>query len=129
MRRQILCFRSNPAILEYVNGAELRRYSQQGVVTPDHTIRTKNWPLVVPAPEAGKLHDWKKSVEGAFATFVAHYHEYFARNNAKSPEKKKELDAAPRVVLVPGVGLSAVLGASAKRTPRLPPISPKARLP
>ena len=53
-KRQILDFRSNPKILEYVNGAELARYSQQGVVTPDHTIRTKNWPMIVPAPEAGK---------------------------------------------------------------------------
>src|SRR4029450_7372967 len=49
-RRQVLCLRSGEAILEYVNGAELARYSQVGVATPDHTIRTKNWPLLVPAP-------------------------------------------------------------------------------
>ena len=49
-KRQILDFRSNDAILNYVNGAEVARYSQVGVVTPDHTIRTKNWPLIVPAP-------------------------------------------------------------------------------
>ena len=47
-RASILDFRSGPAILNFVNGAELARYSQAGVVTPDHTIRTKNWPLVVP---------------------------------------------------------------------------------
>ena len=51
-----------PQILNYVNGAELARYSQVGVVTPDHTIRTKNWPLIVPAPEAGKLEEWAKDV-------------------------------------------------------------------
>src|SRR6201996_5693045 len=51
-KRQILDFRTNPQILNYVNGAELSRYSQVGVVTPDHTIRTKNWPMIVPAPEA-----------------------------------------------------------------------------
>ena len=34
------------------------RYSQAGVVTPDHTIRTKNWPLLVPAPADGKLDDF-----------------------------------------------------------------------
>src|SRR6201990_2800434 len=38
VKRQILCFRSSPAILNYVNGADLKRYSQVGVVTPDHTI-------------------------------------------------------------------------------------------
>jgi rhamnulose-1-phosphate aldolase/alcohol dehydrogenase len=113
VKRQILCFRTSPAILDYVNGAELSRYSQQGVVTPDHTIRTKNWPLIVPAPEAGKLDAWKGDVEKAVADFVAHYHEYFARNNEHAEPKKKELDPLPRVILVPGKGLFG-LGASAK---------------
>ena len=52
LQRMVLDFRSNPAILNYVNGRELGRYSQVGVVTPDHTIRTKNWPLILPAPDA-----------------------------------------------------------------------------
>src|SRR6185437_3959642 len=60
VKRQILDFRTSPAILNYVNGTELWRYSQQGVVTPDHNIRTKNLPLIVPAPEAGKLDQWTK---------------------------------------------------------------------
>jgi rhamnose utilization protein RhaD (predicted bifunctional aldolase and dehydrogenase)/NAD(P)-dependent dehydrogenase (short-subunit alcohol dehydrogenase family) len=113
VKRQILCFRTSPAILAYVNGAELARYSQQGVVTPDHTIRTKNWPLIVPAPDAHKLDDWKKDVAAAVDAFVARYHDYFARNNARAEPKKKELDPLPRVILVPGVGLFGV-GASAK---------------
>jgi len=112
-KRQILDFRSNEAILSYVNGAELARYSQVGVVTPDHTIRTKNWPLIVPAPEAGKLDEWTKDVHEAVANFVARYHRYFETNNAKSLVKKKELDPLPRVILVPGVGMFG-LGASAK---------------
>ncbi len=113
VKRQVMEFRTSPAILNYVNGVELSRYAQVGVVTPDHTIRTKNWPLLVPAPEAGRLAEWKQSVDGAVAAFVARYHDYFARNNARAEEKKIELDPLPRVVLVPGVGLFG-LGASAK---------------
>ncbi|MEJ1967272.1 MAG: bifunctional aldolase/short-chain dehydrogenase [Rhizomicrobium sp.] len=113
VKRQILCFRSSPAILDYVNGAELSRYSQIGVVTPDHTIRTKNWPLVVPAPDAHKLDSWKKDVHEAVDAFVARYHDYFARNNATSSPKKKELDPLPRVILVPGIGLFGI-GQTAK---------------
>ena len=64
-KRQILDFRTNEQILNYVNGAELSRYSQKGVVTPDHTIRTKNWPMIVPAPEAGKLGEWAGEVRAA----------------------------------------------------------------
>ncbi|HJW40871.1 MAG TPA: bifunctional aldolase/short-chain dehydrogenase, partial [Rhizomicrobium sp.] len=113
VKRQILCFRTSPAILNYVNGADLARYSQIGVVTPDHTIRTKNWPLVVSAPDAHKLDDWKKDVTAAVEAFVARYHDYFARNNATSEPKKKELDPLPRVILVPGIGMFGV-GATAK---------------
>jgi len=113
VRRQILCFRTSPEILDYVGGTELSRYSQQGVVTPDHTIRTKNWPLIVPAPEAGRLDEWKSAVKAAIDAFVARYHDYFAKNNARAEPKKSELDPLPRVVLVPGVGLFG-LGATAK---------------
>ncbi|HWF63615.1 MAG TPA: bifunctional aldolase/short-chain dehydrogenase [Rhizomicrobium sp.] len=112
-KRQILAFRTSPQILEYVNGAALARYSQQGVVTPDHTIRTKNWPMIVPAPQAGQLGEWAGEVRAAVDAFVARYHDYFARNNGKSPVKKKELDPLPRVILVPGLGLFG-LGGSAK---------------
>ena len=112
-KRQILCFRSNPKILEYVNGAELGRYSQVGVATPDHTIRTKNWPLLVAPPESAKLSEWSEDVKKRVADFVGHYHAYFQHNNARVNNAKKELDPYPRVILVPGVGLFG-LGASAK---------------
>jgi len=112
-KRQILDFRANEKILRYVNGVELARYSQQGVATPDHTIRTKNWPLIVPAPAADNLADWEKTARAAVDAFVARYHAYFARNNARVNGVKKELDPYPRVILVPGLGLFG-LGASAK---------------
>src|SRR3954471_16078588 len=113
VKRQILDFRTSPAILNYVNGKDVARYSQVGVVTPDHTIRTKNWPLLVPAPEAGKLDEWTAEVAEAVDAYVAPDHAYFARKNDKSVQKKKELDPLPRVILVPGVGLFGI-GASAK---------------
>ncbi len=106
---QILRFRSSPEILNYVNGAALARYSQVGVVTPDHTIRTKNWPLIVPAPEAGKLDAWREAAKRAVAQFADRYRAYFAKHD----NGKKQLDPMPRVVLVPGLGLFG-LGASAR---------------
>jgi rhamnose utilization protein RhaD (predicted bifunctional aldolase and dehydrogenase)/NAD(P)-dependent dehydrogenase (short-subunit alcohol dehydrogenase family) len=111
--RMVMDFRGGDAVLNYVNGAELARYSQQGVITPDHTIRTKNWPLIVPAPDAAKLADFASAVTQAVATFVARYTEYFDLNNARSGGGKTMIDPQPRVVLVPGVGLFG-LGRSAK---------------
>lgn len=112
-KRRILDFRTSPAILAYVNGAEVSRYSQQGVVTPDHTIRTKNWPVVLPAPEAGKLYLWADSVRAAIEAFEARYHAYFSRNNQRLGGVKTELDPKPCVALVAGLGLFGI-GASAK---------------
>ncbi len=114
-RRRPLIFdvRSNPKILAYVNGREVARYSQAGVVTPDHTIRTKNSPLVLAAPEAGKLAAFAEQAKNAVAGFVDSYHRYFERNNKKAEGKKKELDPMPRVLLVPGHGLIG-MGKTAK---------------
>jgi rhamnose utilization protein RhaD (predicted bifunctional aldolase and dehydrogenase)/NAD(P)-dependent dehydrogenase (short-subunit alcohol dehydrogenase family) len=112
-RRQVLDFRSSPAILDYVNGADLGRYAAQGVVTPDHTIRTKNIPLIVPAADPTWLGGYQAVVRTAAARFANDYRAYFARNNAKQATPKKPLDPAPRVILVPGLGLFG-LGRSKK---------------
>ena len=83
------------------------------MVTPDHIIRTKNTPLVLPAPEAGKLADFVRQVRKAVSDFGARYDDYFARENGRVGGIKSKLDSAPRVVLVPGVGLFG-LGRTAK---------------
>ena len=112
-RRLILDFRTGPGIMNFVGGADLARYSQAGVVTPDHTIRTKNWPLVVAAPENGKMDDFKRAAHAAVKAFIEHYETYFARQNARAGGTKKALDPLPRVALVPGLGLFG-LGRSKK---------------
>ncbi len=111
--RFVMTFRTGPDILAYVNGAELADYSQRGVVTPDHIIRTKNTPLVLPAPEAGKLDDFARHVEQGVAEFAKRYDWYFARENTAVGNTKTKLDSAPRVVLVPGLGLFGI-GRTAK---------------
>ena len=107
-QRFVFEFRGGPEILAFVNGKEIGRYSQQGPVTPDHAIRTKNLPFVTPAPEAGKLDAFKTGTKAALEKFAADYHAYFMRHNGKLVLAKKELDPVPRVVLMPGVGLFGV---------------------
>ena len=104
-RRFLLDFRTSPEILAYVNGAELRDYAQRGVVTPDHVLRSKNRPLLLPAPRAGELDAFRSAVRTAVADYMARYDATFARQNARCGHNKVKLDAMPRVVLVPGVGL------------------------
>src|SRR5260221_4614510 len=104
-RRMILEFRTSPAILNFVNGAELARYGQAGVVTPDHTIRTKNWPLITIAPARDRMDDFKRAAQAAVTDFCERYQAYFARENARAGGIKRPLDPLPRVALVPGLGL------------------------
>lgn len=107
-QRFVFEFRTNPAILAYVGGKEIARYSQQGPVTPDHAIRTKGVPLVVPAPEAGKPDAFKAGAKAALDKYVADYHAYFQRHNVRQMPSKTELDPMPRVVLAPGLGLFGI---------------------
>jgi rhamnose utilization protein RhaD (predicted bifunctional aldolase and dehydrogenase)/NAD(P)-dependent dehydrogenase (short-subunit alcohol dehydrogenase family) len=112
-RRFILDFRTSADIRNYVDGADLADYAQRGVVTPDHIIRTKNFPLVAPGPEADRLDGFADAVRQAVAAYAARYDAVFERQNARVGGIKTKLDASPRVVLVPGVGLFGI-GATAK---------------
>jgi rhamnose utilization protein RhaD (predicted bifunctional aldolase and dehydrogenase)/NAD(P)-dependent dehydrogenase (short-subunit alcohol dehydrogenase family) len=112
-KRFILDFRRSDAVMNFVNGSDVARYGQAGVVTPDHNIRIKNRPLVVAAPEEGALADFGASVRAAVASYAERYRDYFLRNNARVGGIKTMLDPHPRVVLVPGLGLFG-LGRSKK---------------
>ncbi len=104
-RRLVFEFRNNAAVQNFLNAKELDGISQRGVITPDHTIRTKNWPLLLPVPEAGKLDEFARRARAQASLFAAHYRDYFARHNKRAGHIKRELDPLPRVVLVPGLGL------------------------
>lgn len=112
-KRFVLDLRTGPEILNYVGAADLADISQRGVVTPDHIIRTKNKPLVVPAPVAAKLDDFRAAVRSAVDQYIADYDAMFARENARVGGIKTKLDPMPRLVLVPGVGLFGI-GATRK---------------
>jgi rhamnose utilization protein RhaD (predicted bifunctional aldolase and dehydrogenase)/NAD(P)-dependent dehydrogenase (short-subunit alcohol dehydrogenase family) len=104
-RRLVLEFRGGDAVRNFVNGKDVARYAQAGVITPDHTIRTKAWPLLVPPPAAGELDDFKRAVRAAVEDYVTRYRAYFERNNVRHGNAKTMGDPLPRVVLVPGLGL------------------------
>lgn len=112
-KRQIVDFRTSDEILAFVNGRDLPRYALSGNITPDHVLRTKEKPLILPAPEAGKTDDFARDAKLALEAYADEYRAYFERNNANASPKKKALDPMPRVLLVPGLGLFG-LGGSKK---------------
>lgn len=111
--RFVMTFRTSPEIRRFVDGAELDRYSAQGPVTPDHAIRIKPRPVVLPRPSADDLETFFKSAQAAIDKYQSDYRAYFSRNNTDSASLKTPLDPVPRVLLVPGLGFFAV-GNSAK---------------
>ena len=112
-RRLILDFRSSDFIINFVNGKDVTRYSQEGVATPDITIRIKNTPLLLPSPAADKIGEFAEATRAAASVFMENYKSYFARQNARVGGTRTMLDPQPRVVLVPGLGLFG-LGRSKK---------------
>jgi rhamnose utilization protein RhaD (predicted bifunctional aldolase and dehydrogenase)/NAD(P)-dependent dehydrogenase (short-subunit alcohol dehydrogenase family) len=104
-RRLVLDFRGGNAALNFMQNNDLGRLSKSGVVTPDHTIRAKNWPLLLPSPESGKLEAFARNTREAGDQFADRYHRYFERHNERAGGTKRELDPLPRVVLVPTLGL------------------------
>jgi rhamnose utilization protein RhaD (predicted bifunctional aldolase and dehydrogenase)/NAD(P)-dependent dehydrogenase (short-subunit alcohol dehydrogenase family) len=104
-RRFVMELRDSPTVMNFVNGTEASRYARSGVITPDHVIRTKGKPMLVPvAPRADDLPGFAAAVKQARDAYDAEYRDYFQRNNARVGGIKKILDTSPRVVLVPGIG-------------------------
>jgi rhamnose utilization protein RhaD (predicted bifunctional aldolase and dehydrogenase)/NAD(P)-dependent dehydrogenase (short-subunit alcohol dehydrogenase family) len=104
-RRLVLEFRNGDAVVDFVNGEDLPRLSEAGVITPDHTIRTKNWPLVLGAPQTEKIADFAQAARRGVQAFSTRYRDYFARHNKRTGGHKRPLDPLPRIVVVPGLGL------------------------
>ncbi len=103
-QRPILQFRTSETILDFVNGKDVARYGCAGVLTPDHVLRVKPWPLILPAPEAGKIAGFKAAAQKAAQQFMDDYRAYFGRNKSRANGAAMH-DPTPRLVLVPGLGL------------------------
>lgn len=103
--RMIAEFRTSPAILDFVNAAEVEDMASRGVSTPDLSIRIKTGPMVLPAPDASDLDGYKFVIAARVATFVENYTRYFEANDARDDVKRIMLDPMPRLTLVPGLGM------------------------
>lgn len=103
--RMISDFRTSDAIVDFINSAKIADYAGRGVSTPDLSIRIKTGPMAVPAPDAGKLGDYKGLVRSHVEAFVKDYAAYFETNDALDDVKRTMLDPMPRLTLVPGLGM------------------------
>ena len=93
--RVILRYDGSPRVRTFVDRPDLEQISQQGPVTPDHVLRTKRLPMVLRTTDPD-------GVRGAVDAYRSAYESY-AREHGGSAAFRH--DSAPRVILVPGIGL------------------------
>ncbi|WP_197171864.1 bifunctional aldolase/short-chain dehydrogenase [Synechococcus sp. CBW1002] len=116
-RRWLLALRDTPLTRSVVDDPRLADWAQRGVATPDHVIRTKARPLVLPplpaTAEPAVLATWAAELERALAAYRADYKAYFSRQNARVGGGRQPLDPLPRLVAIPGLGLVGLGGSAA----------------
>lgn len=87
----------SPAVLEFVNANRLEELAALGTSCPDHFLRTKVRPLVLPADADAA------TLDRLLEAYRAGYREYFER--CRRPDSPPMRDPNPVVHLVPGVGM------------------------
>ncbi|MFD1414853.1 bifunctional aldolase/short-chain dehydrogenase [Oceanobacillus jeddahense] len=101
--KMIITNDSNDSILEFVNSEDAKALSQIGAACPDHLVHTKRVPLYVDWDPATKdVSGLIESIHSGISRFKEEYIAYFERNKSKDD---KIVEAVPRVLLIPGIGM------------------------
>src|SRR5262245_47590914 len=97
-------FDDSETVLDFVGGEKLAALAALGTSCPDHFLRTKIWPLVLPFdPARDSAADLAARVKPAVEAYREKYAGYYER--CKRADSPKMRDANPVVYLVPGVGM------------------------
>jgi rhamnulose-1-phosphate aldolase/alcohol dehydrogenase len=100
-RRLVARWTDAPEVLEFVGSPRAREASAAGAATPDHILTTKRLPLWVDVDDPGDADAAAERFREALGRWRADYLAYVERHRTDEPL----LEPAPRVVLVPGVGM------------------------
>jgi rhamnulose-1-phosphate aldolase/alcohol dehydrogenase len=115
-QRKIGHFDDSPAVMEFVCSESLSSLAAQGTSCPDHFLRTKIWPLVLPLePKDLSSEQLLARLEPALEDYRAKYTAYYER--CKRPDSPRMRDPNPVVYLIPGVGM--ITFAADKATARI----------
>ncbi|MCM3258653.1 bifunctional aldolase/short-chain dehydrogenase [Paenibacillus lautus] len=102
-KKMILSFDDQDDVLDFVGGIDSPKLSQVGAACPDHLVHTKVVPLFIDwTPNAEDIEGLKAKLIEGIAAYKAQYQAYFERNHH---EGDVMFEAAPRVILIPGIGM------------------------
>ncbi len=101
-RHAILQYDDSAEVLDMIGSARTGEVSQQGAACPDHLVHVKRTPLYVNwTPDQG-VEALKAALKQGVADYEVRYGQYFDENKEPGDELR---DAAPRVILIPGIGM------------------------
>ncbi|MFD0698706.1 bifunctional aldolase/short-chain dehydrogenase [Paenibacillus sp. GCM10027628] len=102
-KKMILTVDSADDVLQFVNSKDAAVLSQVGAACPDHLVHTKMKPLYIDwnpnSKDAATLTD---ALKAGIAAYKEEYKAYFERNKN---EGDVIFETAPRVILIPGIGM------------------------
>jgi rhamnulose-1-phosphate aldolase/alcohol dehydrogenase len=101
-RSQILSFDDSEIVLDYVGRDRTGDVSQQGAACPDHLVHVKRQPLFVNWSPAEGVDALKSALKAGIEDYRQRYLAYFEANKAPGDTPHHP---APRVILVPGLGM------------------------
>ncbi|MEY8745375.1 bifunctional aldolase/short-chain dehydrogenase [Bacillales bacterium AN1005] len=102
-KKMILSFDDQDDVLAFVGGADSPQLSQVGAACPDHLVHTKVVPLFIDwTPDADDIEGLQAKLVDGVAAYKEQYRQYFESNKN---EGDVMFEAAPRVILIPGVGM------------------------
>ncbi|SFS56094.1 bifunctional aldolase/short-chain dehydrogenase [Paenibacillus sp. BC26] len=102
-KKMILTFDDADDVLAFVGGAKSPELSQVGAACPDHLVHTKVVPLFIDwTPNPADIDGLKAILKESVAAYKKQYEAYFERNKN---EGDVMFEAAPRVILIPGIGM------------------------
>lgn len=103
VKKMILSFDDQEDVLDFVGGIDSPKLSQVGAACPDHLVHTKVVPLFIDwTPDADDVEGLKAKLIEGIAAYKEQYQAYFERNHH---EGDIMFEAAPRVILIPGIGM------------------------
>ncbi len=106
----VMSLRNGDNVQGFMARDDLPVLSRRGVATPDHVIRTKNYPLYLTAKI---LAGGQQAVAQAVDDYMAEYTTYFEANNIRFGGAKTLLMPTPNLAWIEGVGVVGI-SASAK---------------
>jgi rhamnose utilization protein RhaD (predicted bifunctional aldolase and dehydrogenase)/NAD(P)-dependent dehydrogenase (short-subunit alcohol dehydrogenase family) len=107
-RALIATFRDTPSLRALCHRDDLHDVATRGPITPDHVLRTKRAPLILPRIDDADREAVRATIERALSEYASRYTASFERCKAARHVERTMLDPFPRVVLVPGLGAFAV---------------------